>query len=125
MTNEQMYLKFVQIVVTINTIILAYGINLAVKGNIEGHKKLNGFAATTTLIGVVGLVVTLFFGFDYSQITSPERLLIHRCFSVPLLPLLLAVVITGKMNKPILHKRFANIMVPFWLGTLITGWWFF
>lgn len=125
MTQEQMYLKFVQIVVSLNTILFVYGIMQAKKGNIELHKKINGFAAATTLVGVVGLVVTLFLGFDYSTITSPTRMLIHRSFSVPLLPLLIAVIWSGATNRKALHKKFAYIMTPFWLGTLVTGWWFF
>lgn len=125
MSNELMYLRFVQIVVSINTVLFIYGIAQAKSGNIERHKRINGVAALTTLAGVIGLVGTLFLGFDYSGITSPERLLIHRSFSVPLLPLLIAVIITGVSQRRQLHKLLAKVLVPFWLGTLITGWWFF
>lgn len=125
MSNELMYLRFVQIVVSINTVLFFYGIVQAKAGNIELHKKINGFAAFTTLIGVVGLVVTLFLGFDYSGLTSPTRLLIHRSMSVPLLPLLIAVIITGMKGNRRAHKTLATIMMPFWFGTLITGWWYF
>ena len=124
MSKEELYLGFVQIVVTINTLAFFYGIVQAKKGKIGLHKKINGIAAFTTLIGVVGLVVTLFLGFDYSTLTSPTRMLIHRSFSVPLLPLLIVVIYTGMNHKPS-HKKMVNLMIPFWFGTLITGWWFF
>ncbi len=125
MSKESSYLFFVQIVVSINTLLFIIGVLQAKKGNIEIHKKINGIAGLTTLVGVVGLVVTILMGWDYSQITTPTRMLIHRCFAVPLLPLLIAVMYTGIKHKASLHKKLIPVMSFFWVGTLTTGWWFF
>ncbi len=125
MSQESLYLRFIQIVVSINTLVFIYSIIQVTKGNVALHKKLNTIAVLTTLVGVVGLLVTLIFGFDYSTITTAKRLLIHRCLSVPLLPILLLVAISGWRSKVKLHKLSIKALVPFWFGTLITGWWFF
>ena len=125
MSPELAYLRFVQIVVSINTILFIISILQVKKGNISLHKKLNSFAVITTLVGVVGLVVTLFLGFDYSTITSKTRLMIHRGFAVPLLPILIVTAYAGWKEKVSLHKKAVKFLMPFWFGTLITGWWFF
>jgi uncharacterized membrane protein YozB (DUF420 family) len=125
MSPEVYYLRFVQIVVSINTVLFFIGVRAVLKGNLVLHKRLNFIAASTTLLGVVGLVVTVFMGFDYAPLTTPTRMFIHRCFSTPLLPILITVLWTGLANKKDVHKLAAKIMIPFWLGTLITGWWYF
>ena len=125
MSKELMYLRFVQIVVSLNTLIFIVSILQVKKGNVNLHRKLNSFATLTTLVGVVGLVVTLFMGWDYSPICSGTQLLIHRCFSVPLLPILICTAYFGYKSDKKKHKLFVSLMVPFWIGTLVTGWIFF
>ncbi len=62
MSKEAAYLLFVQIVVTLNTGLFVWGISMAKKGRVDLHKKINGIAVATTLVGVIGLVVTLLMG---------------------------------------------------------------
>ena len=125
MSKESAYLLFVQIAVSINTLVIAWGVYQVKKGNLRAHRIANTIGAGTTLAGAIGLVVTVLMGWDYSNIPTPEEMLIHRMFSVPLFPLLIAVLITGLTHKAKLHKLLAKITVPFWFGTLITGWLYF
>ena len=125
MQKELYYLRFVQIVISINTLIICMAIYYVLQGQVAKHKKLMTYVVTTTLIGVFGLVLTVFLGWDYSGLTSPLKMLIHRSFSSPLLVILVCTAYYGfKENKKV-HRRFVLILIPFWLGTLITGIWFF
>ena len=119
------YLNFVQVVVFLNTIVLFFSIRAVKRGKISTHKLLSNIAVISTLVGVIGLEATRLMGWDYKQLTSPERLHIHLCFSVGLLPILLAVAYTGWTHKRAIHKKLVMVMIPFWLGTLVTGVWFF
>ena len=94
MSKEIMYLRFLQIAVSLMTPLLIFGIVQAAKGNVKLHKRINGGIVLVVMIAVVGLVVSTFgFGFDYSSISTEEalinigpaemktRLIIHRSFS--------------------------------------------
>lgn len=124
MTPEN-YLKFLQLAVTTNTVIIVVAVINARRGNLKVHRILNGIVVGSTLVAVAGLVVTVLMGWDYSVLTTPRRMLIHRCFSVPLLPLLIGTAYFGATGNRKWHLRFVRVAIPFWLGVLLTGWMFF
>lgn len=125
MSKELMYIRFVQIVIAINTVVGIYGVMQAKKGNIALHKKINGTIVVVTLAGVLGLILTVLLGWQYQSITTPLRMTIHRSFSMPLfLSLILAAYFGLKGNRK-MHLRFVYITIPLWMGTLITGILFF
>ncbi len=123
--KEYYFLKFVQVVILINTFALGFGFIQAIKGRVSLHKKIQGIALIVTFVGVVGLVITVLMGWDYAHITTPARMAVHRCFSTPLFILLIAAAITGIKGKRSVHLPVIYAVIPFWFGALITGWWFF
>jgi len=123
--KEYYFLKFFQIVILLNTFAFGIGFILAIKGRINLHKKIQGIAIIITLAGAVGLVVTVLSGWDYSGLTTHERMTIHRSFSSPLLLLLIAAAIAGLKKWRKTHLAVVYTMIPFWFGALITGWWYF
>ena len=122
MSKEHLVIRFLQIATTILTFILAYSIYCAKKGNIQKHKKINLFLVKVVFSEVVLLLVTLLFGFNYSEICKPTELLIHRCFSTPLFFSLIFATYYGWKNNIKAHKLWAKITVICWLGTLISAW---
>lgn len=137
MTNELLYVRFLQISVLALTVVIAFGIAQAKKGNISLHRKINAAVLIITAVAVVGLVVTLIMGWDYSTMKpedsliniGPEsmktRILIHRCFSTPLFFALIYTAYTGIKNKVKAHKKSVPLTALFWMGTLITALLFF
>lgn len=137
MTNELLYVRFLQISVLALTVVIAFGIAQAKKGNISLHRKINAAVLIITAVAVVGLVVTLIMGWDYSTMKTedaligigPEnmktRILIHRCFSTPLFFALIYTAYTGIKNNAKAHKKSVPLTALFWLGTLITALLFF
>ena len=137
MTNELLYVRFLQYSVLALTFVIVYGIIQAKNGNISLHRKINAVVLIITAVAVVGLVVTLFMGWDYTTLTNegsllnigPEsmktRIMIHRCFSTPLFFALIYTAYTGVKNKVTAHKKSIPITAFFWLGTLITALLFF
>ncbi len=121
MSKEVIFIRLVQIVISLNTLIFIYGIMQAKKGNIDLHKKINGVTALVTILGVIGLVITVILGFDYHSLTTPLRMTIHRSFASPLFVLLLLTVYFGWRENRAWHLRLVYITIPFWLGTFITG----
>lgn len=124
MTPEN-YLKFLQIAVSVNTVLMIIAVLMARVGNIAVHRILNRIVVGSTVVAVLGLVATVVMGWDYSALTSPRNMLIHRCFSIPLLPLLIGTAHFGAAENKKWHQRFVRVTIPFWLGTLCTGWLFF
>lgn len=125
MPKELLFLKAVQVIIGLNTILFMIGVMQARKGNIPLHRKINGITVGTTLAGVLALVITVFMGWDYQSLTTPLRMTIHRSFSSPLLILLILTAVFGFKGNRKWHLRFVVIMIPFWIGTLITGVLFF
>ncbi len=125
MSKEMAFLRCIQAVIFFNTFVFIYSASKAIKGQIALHRKINLLAFTVTLIGVLGLVVTVILGWDYSLLTSPLRMRIHRAFSTPLLFSLILTAYFGLRQNKRWHLFWAKITVPFWMGTLITGIWFF
>ena len=137
MTNELLYVRFLQYSVLALTLVIIYGIGQAKKGNISLHRKINAAVLLITALAVVGLVVTLFLGWDYKTLVPEEallnigpenmntRIMIHRCFSTPLFFALIYTAYTGIKNKAAAHKKSVPITAFFWMGTLITALLFF
>ena len=126
MSKEMMYVRFLQISVTLMTFIFIYGISQAKKGNIDLHKKINGGLLIVTALAVVGLIVTMVvFGFNYRNLCEPWEMNTHRAFSTPLFFTLIATAYYGAKNNAPKHKLFAKLSAFFWLGTLITALIFF
>lgn len=125
MPKELLFLRIVQVIIALNTILFTIGIIHARKGNIPLHRKINGITVGTTLAGVLVLVITVFMGWDYQSLTTPLRMTIHRSFSSPLLILLILTAVFGVKGNRKWHVRFVRITIPFWLGTIITGILFF
>ena len=137
MIKELYYVRFLQYSVLALTLVIIFGIIQAKKGNISLHKKINLGVLGITGIAVVGLVVTIIMGWDYSQMKiensllniGPEsmksRIMIHRCFSTPLFFSLIYTAYTGVKNNAKVHKKSIPITALFWLGTLITALLFF
>ena len=138
MTKEIMYLRFLQFAVLIMTPLLFYGIMQAAKGNIKLHKRINGGIMAVVMVAVIGLVLsTAVFGFDYKTISpnqallniGPEkmstRLIIHRIFSNLLFISLIVTTFSGTIKKYKLHRSVGKLTLFFWMGTLISAWFFF
>lgn len=125
MSTEQIILKAIQIAFALNTIIMIIGVVQVKKGNVALHKTLMSWVTLSTLGAALGLVVTVLLGFDYSDLTSPTRLFIHRCFSTVLFVSLLLMTYSGFKGKISLHKKVLAPLMVSWLGTLVTGIWFF
>ena len=138
MSKEIMYLRFLQIAVSLMTPLLFFGIMQAAKGNLKLHKRINGGIIVVVLIAVIGLVLTSqVFGFDYNSISTQEaiinigpsemrtRLIIHRCFSNLLFISLMITTFSGAVKKYKLHRKMGKLTVFFWLGTLISALLFF
>ncbi|MCM8525386.1 MAG: DUF420 domain-containing protein [Lentisphaeraceae bacterium] len=137
MIKELYYVRFLQISVLILTLVIIFGIIQAKKGNLSLHKKINAGVLGITAVAVVGLVVTLFMGWDYSQMKiedsllniGPEsmktRIMIHRAFSTPLFFALIYTTYTGVKDMGRAHKKSIPITALFWLGTLVTALLFF
>ena len=109
----------------LNTFLLIFGIYQVVKGNKVLHTRIMSIVVISTLVGVVALAGTVMAGWDYSLLTTPLRMKIHRSFSVPLFVFLVLTALTGFSNQKKWHKIFIKFTLPFWVGTLITGTWFF
>lgn len=137
MIKELYYVRFLQFSVLALTLVIIFGIIQAKKGNISLHKKINLAVLSITAIAVIGLVVTLIMGWDYSQMKTAEsllnigpenmktRIMIHRAFSTPLFFALIYTAYTGVKNNAKAHKKSIPITALFWLGTLITALLFF
>ena len=138
MSNELMYVRFLQFSVLGLTFVIIYGIMQAKKGNIQLHRKINAVVLIVTAAAVLGLVVTLFMGWDYSKGLTVEnallnigpesmqtRINIHRAFSTPLFFALIYTTYTGVKNKAAAHRKSIPLTSLFWLGTLITAILFF
>ncbi len=125
MSKELIVIRFLQIVISASTLIFIYSIMQAKKGNISLHKKINTAVITLVFVGVAGLVVTVMLGWDYQSLTTPVRMRIHRSFSCPLALALPVAAYFGWKGKRKQHLRAVSAVVFFWLGTVITGVWFF
>ena len=138
MSKEIMYLRFLQIAVTLLTPVLFFGIYQAAKGNLKLHKRINGAILVIVMIAVIGLVLSSqVFGFDYNSLSTehslldigPEkmssRLFIHRIFSNLLFIGLLVTTIAGSLNKRKLHRSMGKLTIFFWMATLISALLFF
>ena len=137
MSNEIMYIRFLQVSVCALTLVIIYGIKQAKNGNIALHRKINSGVLIITAAAVIGLVLTLIMGWDYQSIKPEETLLnigpesmssriaIHRLFSTPLFFALVLTAYSGAKNKVSFHKKSAKYTAFFWMGTLITALLFF
>ncbi len=125
MPKELYYIRFLQAVISINTLVFANSILQIRNGNISLHRKLNLSALTTTGVGIIGLVLTLCLGWDYQVLTTPDRILVHRSFSSPLAIALPIAAYYGWKAKRKPHFIAVCFVIPLWIGTLITGIWFF
>lgn len=137
MIKELCYVRFLQFSVLALTFVIIFGIIQAKNGNLSLHKKINAGVLGVTAIAVIGLVVTLLMGWDYSQMKiedaliniGPEnmktRIMIHRAFSTPLFFSLIYTAYTGVKNMGKAHKKSIPLTALFWLGTLITALLFF
>jgi uncharacterized membrane protein YozB (DUF420 family) len=137
LTNELMYIRFLQISVLALTFVFIFGIMQVKKGNVSLHRKINSAVLTITAIAVVGLVVTVILGWDYNAMkvedaliglgpqSMTSRISIHRLFSSPLFFSLIVTAYSGHTNQISLHKKSIKFTSFFWLGTLITAWLFF
>ena len=122
---EVTIIRAIQIVIAVNTAILAVSYIMARGKKITLHKKLSAFVIASTFAGVLGLVVTLFLGMRYQDFIPPLLLNIHRSFSTPLFFTLLLAGYFGARGQRIWHLRFVRASIPLWFGTLITGLCFF
>ena len=120
-----MMLRLIQVVLALNTLLLIVSIYWVKNGKIKQHRAANLYVILSTYAGAIGLVATVLMGWDYSGMTTPFRLLVHRFFSVGLFLTLLPTGIFGYYNYQKLHKLTVMAVTPFWLGTLITGLIFF
>lgn len=137
MIKELCYVRFLQFSVLALTFVIIFGIIQAKNGNLSLHKKINAGVLGVTAIAVIGLVVTLLMGWDYSQMKIEDalinighenmktRIMIHRAFSTPLFFSLIYTAYTGVKNMGKAHKKSIPLTALFWLGTLITALLFF
>jgi uncharacterized membrane protein YozB (DUF420 family) len=139
MSNELIYVRFLQYSVLALTVVLFWGISLAKRGRLDKHRKVMTGIVVITMVAVVGLVLSiLVMGCDYPRnLKAAEaimnvgpadmglRVTIHRCFSSPLFVALCVTTWAGYAKYPRVHRIGARFSVLFWLGTLITAWMFF
>jgi hypothetical protein len=127
MPKEELFIRVIQAAIALNTILLFVAIWAVRKGNLKLHIQLGSWVVLSTLAGVLALVVTVILGWNYHQVLAidPTQMMIHRCFSVPLLILLPIQGFLGWRRIGQLHRRLAPLTLVFWLGTTITGIWFF
>ena len=139
MSNELIYIRFLQYSVLALTVVLFWGISLAKRGRLDKHRKVMTGIVAITMVAVVGLLISIFgMGCDYRHNLKASqaiincgpadmgtRLTIHRCFSSPLFVALCVTTWAGYAKYPRVHRIGARFSVLFWLGTLTTAWLFF
>ena len=124
MTKEILLVRLIQTAIVINSLILCYSIYSVKRGRIGIHQKLNLWVVLSTYLGVGILAITLFLQWDYSGLSTPWRMSIHKLFSVPLFFLLFPTAWLGTRRHP-WHKVLARLTLILWAGTTVTGLWFF
>jgi hypothetical protein len=89
------------------------------------HGQLNTLVTVLLFVAVLGFEVVLrLAGVDVtSHMDAAARyaLNVHLCFSVPLLPALVAMLVTGRKGRVRLHLGLAVIFVVLWVGMFVTG----
>ncbi len=127
MPKEEIFIRVIQAAIVLNTVLLFLAIWFAKQGKIQLHIRLGTWVVISTMLGVLALAATVTMGWDYPSVlnVSKTEMLIHRSFSVPLFFLLPLQGYLGWKRKGNLHRKLSPVTLLFWMGTLITGLWFF
>lgn len=124
LTGPQVIL-LLKIAVGLVTILLLCSAVALLKRNFRVHGLINTWMASLTLITVmgfemlvrvVGIKVTE--GWDDS---TKFALKVHLCFVIPLVPVLVFMLITGRSHRRRMHLSIAVLFLILWVGMFITG----
>src|SRR6185369_8080898 len=89
------------------------------------HGWINFTVAVLVFVAVLGFEVVLrFLGVDVtSHMDEAARyaLSVHLCFSIPLLPALVIMLLTGRNRWIRLHLTSAVVFIVLWMGMFVTG----
>jgi hypothetical protein len=92
------------------------------------HGFLNVVVTVLLFVAVVGFeTVIRLLGVDVTaHMDEPAKLalLVHLWFAVPLLPAVVAMLVTGKRRRIAWHLGLSLVFVVLWLGMFVTGMFF-
>jgi uncharacterized membrane protein YozB (DUF420 family) len=116
-----------KVAVGLVTLLLLASLWALSKGNYRLHGRLNLLFTALTLTAVVGFEALLRFGVDVTgHFTPADRtaLVVHLCFVVPLVPVMLIMAWSGWRHRDQLHVNLGYLFLLLWAGMFVTGMFF-
>jgi hypothetical protein len=114
-----------KIAVGLCTLMLLCSLVALALGRPRLHGRINFTVAILLFVAVLGLEVLLrFAGINVSAHLDDDAkyaLNVHLCFSIPLLPALVIMLVTGRNRWIRLHLAAAVVFVMLWIGMFVTG----
>lgn len=114
-------LYVVESAVPILTALLIWAGALALRKNIEKHKKIAASHALATWISSIAVVILVRLGFTMGGGAPDWILNIHLAIIYAIPPWLVLLAMTGLWGKRSVHKGFAGAYVVLWGLALVTG----
>ncbi len=103
------------------TFLLVWAGSLAVKGNIQKHKKIAVIHAIATWISCVIVVTLVRLGFEIGG-EAPKWIINMHLLIIYTIPVtLVGLMVTGPMGRRAIHRRLALFYVVSWSAALLTG----
>lgn len=106
------------------TLLLLASIIALLRRRYRLHGRINIVFFTLTILAVLIFEGLLQFGVpvtDHFNDTDRLALKIHLWFVVPLLPVMIAMLVTGLRHKGRVHVPLAGVFAVLWLGMFISG----
>lgn len=106
------------------TLILLASLWALKRGQRRLHGQLNHLFFGLTMLAVVVFEVLLKIGAPVTEHFSPAdktALTVHLCFVIPLVPVMILMLITGRQRRRSAHLLLANLFILLWAGMFVTG----
>ncbi len=106
------------------TVLLLLSLWALKRGNVRLHGRLNHLFFVLTMTTVLGFEGLIKFGVPVTthfQEDDYSALRFHLAFVIPLLPVMVLMLMTGRWRKRAFHVLLANVFVVLWAGMFVTG----
>lgn len=114
-------LYLIEGVIPILTFLLVWAGTLALKGNIQKHKKVAIAHAIATWLSCALVIILVRMGYEVGGHTPKWLMNLHLVIIYAIPPALVCLMITGLKGMRSYHKRFALFYIIVWSGALLTG----
>lgn len=113
-----------KVAVTAVTLLLVAAFVALVRGHVRWHGRLNVVSFVLTMLAVLGFEVLVRLSVPVTaHFTESDHfwLRVHLCCVIPLVPVMVAMLVTGLRHRRAPHLGLAGLFALLWVGMLVTG----